>query len=552
MRGPTHYPTGESLPLVPRVFWTPNPKLLRVNNPRCFPSWFLAVILGLIHPAGHVVGAAEVAPVDELLKRGLTTNMTSEATARAVCAACHAFPEPDLLDRATWLQETLPRMAIRLGLSPASVDTHPESELLKATGKFPAVPMITTEVFQSIVQFYSARAPEKPLPQGTRGEIEIGLPGFELVKPQARRRPPMTTLVKILESGQGVCVGDAQAQSLDFYSPTGALVTTLQVSNAPVSFTLRGASAFVSMIGNFFPSEKSQGAFVELGREGARWVPKRNVLDRLPRTVDATFGDLNGDGRADFALCMFGNVQGRLSWFESGPEGRYSEHVLLEKPGAVGCAIHDFNRDGKPDLAALIAQDTESLMIFENKGGREFGFREVFRQHPLYGHTGFELVDFNRDGLMDFLVTNGDNGEYPSPTKRYHGIRLYEAKPDGSFALRLFYPMNGAFRALARDFDQDGDLDIAAVSFFPDYDRSPEESFVYLENRGAGRLRAATFRECISGRWLTMDAGDVDGDGDLDIVLGNNIRGPGKVPDFLKRDWEQFSTSYVLLKNRLK
>jgi len=35
-----------------------------------------------------------------------------------------------------------------------------------------------------------------------------------------------------------------------------------------------------------------------------------------------------------------------------------------------------------------------------------------------------------------------------------------------------FIPQHGVFRALARDFDQDGDLDIATVSFYPDYEKN--------------------------------------------------------------------------------
>ncbi|MFN9113376.1 MAG: VCBS repeat-containing protein, partial [Bacteroidota bacterium] len=33
-----------------------------------------------------------------------------------------------------------------------------------------------------------------------------------------------------------------------------------------------------------------------------------------------------------------------------------------------------------------------------------------------------------------------------------------------------------------------------------------------------------------NGRWLTADAGDVDGDGDEDVVLGNFSQGPGQGP----------------------
>jgi len=129
-------------------------------------------------------------------------------------------------------------------------------------------------------------------------------------------------------------------------------------------------------------------------------------------------------------------------------------------------------------------------------------------------------TDFNGDGRPDFVVTNGDNGEYPSPPKSYHGIRVYLNRGGMKYEKSLFLPLNGAFRALARDYDADGDTDIAAVSYFPNYNKSPRESFVYFENKD-GKYTANTFRTCISGRWLTMDAGDVDGDGDIDLALGN-------------------------------
>jgi hypothetical protein len=107
-------------------------------------------------------------------------------------------------------------------------------------------------------------------------------------------------------------------------------------------------------------------------------------------------------------------------------------------------------------------------------------------------------------------------------------------------------------RALARDFDGDGDLDIAAISFFPDYRQSPQESFVYLENLGGLRFAASSFRECLDGRWLVMDTGDVDGDGDLDLVLGSYIKGPTSVPLVLMQRWERDGPSIQILRNTLR
>ncbi|MEO6814503.1 MAG: VCBS repeat-containing protein [Ginsengibacter sp.] len=94
------------------------------------------------------------------------------------------------------------------------------------------------------------------------------------------------------------------------------------------------------------------------------------------------------------------------------------------------------------------------------------------------------------------------------------------------FKQKFFYPINGCYKAMARDFDGDGDLDIATISFFPDYRNQPLESFVYLKNNGNLNFQPYTFPQANMGRWITMDAGDIDGDGKIDIILGNLSIGP--------------------------
>ena len=156
------------------------------------------------------------------------------------------------------------------------------------------------------------------------------------------------------------------------------------------------------------------------------------------------------------------------------------------------------NNDGQPDLLVLMAQGDEGIYLFTNHNGR-FTEKRLLRFPPVYGSTYFDLVDFNRDGHPDILYTCGDNADLSPVLKEFHGIYLFTNDGAMNFTQAYFFPLHGAYKALAEDYDQDGDLDIAAISFFPDYQRSPEESFVYLENQGKLRFRAASMHRSHPG-----------------------------------------------------
>ena len=482
---------------------------------------------------------------------GVTETQRGEALARIYCSACHLFPEPALLDKKTWINGTLRKMAPYLGVARIRYAGRPDGARLEASHLFPPSPLLTESEWNAIRHYYAQEAPEIALPAPVRDPIAMTLPQFAVERlVNARGTPPLTTFVKVDGSKREILLGDAGLGTLSRFGAGGRWIGETAVQGATVGLCSDGVRTFATLIGEVFPSDVPSGKLVILPEAGGAGAPKE-VLNGLQRPTGTVLSDLNGDGRKDFLVCSFGNYLGRLSWFEQLPDGRHEEHVVLDVPGALKAEVLDANGDGRLDFIVLMAQGNEGLFLFVNQGHGEFSARPLLRFHPAFGSTGFELVDMNSDGFPDVLLTNGDNGEYPSPFKRYHGVRIYLNDGHYQFTEAWFYPMNGAFKALARDFDGDGKIDIAAISFFADYSRPEETGFVYLRREGAMQFKAQTLSEARVGRWLTMDAGDVDGDGAVDLVLGSFAQGPPgiEIPPTLQNAWRTNGVSGLLLRN---
>jgi hypothetical protein len=451
--------------------------------------------------------------------------MKGKLLAAQYCQSCHKLPDPSLLNKETWLNGVLPEMGLYLGIQPgdlANMSRPIENDL----NYLPDTALLDTVKWQQIKAYFITKAPAH-LAAPNRNSPVHQLPFFE-IEPIAASwfsKIATTSFVKIDTSvlPHRLIVNDGISNTLSILNDKSQLLKSDTLDGAIVDMQFQKSKIFVTTIGrDLWANNFKNGNIKEItiDKNGVVKQLGQPLFNKLRRPISVNIADLNHDRKPDYLVAQFGKMAGRLSWMEN--TGRdFKEHMLRQKPGCLKTIIDYSNK--LPDIWALFAQGDEGIFFYKNDGKGNFEEKQVLSFPPSYGSSSFELVDFNGDGFKDIIYTCGDNGDYSQILKPYHGLYIFLNDGKNNFTQKYFYPINGCYKAIARDFDGDGDLDIATISNFPSA-KTPWEAFIYFENKGD--LKFQTYTLPINTpfqKGITMDAADIDGDGKTDLLLGNGF-----------------------------
>ena len=219
------------------------------------------------------------------------------------------------------------------------------------------------------------------------------------------------------------------------------------------------------------------------------------------RTV--AIGDLNNDGFDDFAGGS--SEPGGVSIWYKQKDTNFLKPLNLPFKGDVRSVdLADVNGDGLKDVICSVQRESSGILVWLNdiEGAWAKGESPIL----INRYEGIEMADINNDGYYDIVAAN-------ATSDTHGGVQVWLGNGRGGWEVECGPTVSGKFMDVCTaDFNADGVLDIAAVGW---------ETYGSVKIWfGDGKGKWSPAKTLDRGSYYTITPGDVNADGNLDLLAG--------------------------------
>jgi hypothetical protein len=224
--------------------------------------------------------------------------------------------------------------------------------------------------------------------------------------------------------------------------------------------------------------------------------------------LDAAVGDMNGDNAPDIVAGEQSGHGGILDLFLNNGSGTFFTHTWQSPPlGEMNAGtfwdivLGDLNQDTIPDIAA--SEIYNALLTTFISDGTGLTFTQVMSDDV--GDRTYTMVggNLNGDDLVD-VVLNTDGV-----------LHAFTAQGSGVLSETWTSPyVESGYAQVLADFNHDSFDDLFASSFWTG------QMYVYLNQPLANTFQLAWFGQLSSAPLYDGNTADIDGDGNLDLIVG--------------------------------
>jgi hypothetical protein len=292
------------------------------------------------------------------------------------------------------------------------------------------------------------------------------------------------------------------------YSVVGATVefTPAEPFEVGERVSVTVTTAVASMAGSNLSAPRVWSFTVRGGASACDFIPG-GEYDPGYKPLGPWTADFNGDDLPDIAMTYYGGTDSIFVFFNDGA-GWFVDGPRLAVAGTTsGPVILDLEADGDADMAVFCNGDYETLL--RNDGSGNFSRTDIGFDPPT---TGSLAADFNGDGYTDIAGI----GYVDSWTTRIHTL-LNDGAGNliGPFVSEFGDSYYG-YLMQAHDCDSDGDVDLIQVV----------RDVTVLLNDGDGNFVTVVSSADLPYQYVSMDVGDLNGDGYVDVVAGSGHLAP--------------------------